>query len=673
MFDVYYKNTPLNFFSFEEHAETILEAAEKSRTEFFWWVEGKIDGNTVDWHWQPPPWEKTHVHVFPSQWQRTGGIMLAHKKHAQLSQYHFRTEFTVRSLPDLTRWHVPDNIDTEGFDFSWHPDFLDGDYEYRFPTQWQSHGGPIYKGTAGIKFCQTQQAISKVVMENWLIPDNIDVTDFDFSWHPDPFDPPYEYRFPTQWQREGGPVYKGTAGIKYCTNQKVIAGSTQIFYLDFFNEESQTQFSQLKQKYPTIKNIRYVKDHLNVLNRIMQLATTEFVWVISSICDYSNFDFSWHPDSSQKEMIHCFATEDLKRGDTFYINVQSFKTQIHSLEVLDWFNIINYKNTQPVSRFKCPVVYYNSDDLVSEIKKHEFKHPYTLFLNRQDVINGFNFYPCLWSEKDRVIQSFTSSNACCLVPKDAKTYVKGQTYDYPYIGEKQKLQMIGEDPLDIIYISNGEPDEEKWYQHTCDSSQRPVKWIRGIDGRARAYKAAAEASSSKWFFTVFAKLEVVDNFPWHWQPDYFQEPKHYIFYAKNPINGLEYGHMGMIAYNKKLVLETQAYGLDFTLSKAHEVVPLLSGIARYNQNPWMTWRTAFREVVKLKHFVSIEPNVDAEYRLKKWLTTAVGDFAEWSRLGAGDAVEYYNKVNGSYEQLMFSFEWAWLNQLFDTKYGIQIK
>ena len=143
----------------------------------------------------------------------------------------------------------------------------------------------------------------------------------------------------------------------------------------------------------------------------------------------------------------------------------------------------------------------------------------------------------------------------------------------------------------IVYISNGEPDEEHWFNHTCYQSNRDVKWIRGINGRVAAYQAAARASTTDWFFAVFAKLEVLGNsFDWEWQPDYWQGPKHYIFNARNPVNGLEYGHMGIIAYNKNLVLKNNSPGIDFTLSQPHESLPILSGIAHFNQDTWTTWR-----------------------------------------------------------------------------------
>jgi hypothetical protein len=155
---------------------------------------------------------------------------------------------------------------------------------------------------------------------------------------------------------------------------------------------------------------------------------------------------------------------------------------------------------------------------------------------------------------------------------------------------------------------------------------------------------------------VFAKLRVNPEFDWSWQPDRMQEPKHYIFHARNPVNGLEYGHQAMIAYNKKLVLANTGTGLDFTLDSAHEVVPILSGTAEYAHTPWMAWRTAFRECVKL----CSQTDVESKYRLDKWLNCGALEHGEWSIHGAEDAVEYYRAVNGDMAELRKSYDWAWL-------------
>jgi hypothetical protein len=219
-------------------------------------------------------------------------------------------------------------------------------------------------------------------------------------------------------------------------------------------------------------------------------------------------------------------------------------------------------------------------------------------------------------------------------------------------------------PLDVVFISNGERNAEFHYNHLAMCLQQQpnrLHRVNGINGRVAAYHAALEASTTPWALCVFAKLRVDVGFPWDWQPDRLQAAKHYIFNAKNPINGLEYGHQAMIAYNKKLVLANTGTGLDFTLDQAHEVVPILSGTAYYDTTPWSAWRTAFREVIKLRNSL---PDVESEYRLDRWLnfdnTNQHIVNEEWSRCGAQDAIEYYDAVQGEFTELRKSYDWSWL-------------
>lgn len=508
----------------------------------------------------------------------------------------------------------------------------------------------------------------------WFIHGSADYTDFDFDWVCPPWEADHIHVFASQWQATGGVYFANKNYISerkynFRTEQRVNRLSTQIFYMDFLNEGSTAQFEQLSAKWPNMKSTRYVDNHLDVLKRIMNSAETKFVWVISSICDYSEFDFTWHPEFWQEDMIHVFPSGMLdsismqKRGDTFYINCESFKTQMVDLALLDWFNVINYCNDQTVKRFDAPRCIYEHDDLVSEVKKFDFKFPYAVFANSA-------VYPtetmCLWTEKDRSIEVFTRSHGVSVIPRDVKRYLKTQIYDYPYIKDTD-TGFIPEKRLDIVYISNGEPCADHWSHHLLNCSRGSnFSRVMDVKGRANAYKAAARASNTPWFFAVFAKIEVDMSFDWTWQPDYLQEPKHYIFYARNPLNGLTYGHQSVIAYNKRLVLETEDIeGLDFTLSKPHEVVPIISGTAHFNSDPWTTWRTAFREVVKLKHYLSVHTSVETEYRLNVWLTKAEGNNAIWCLKGAKDAVEYYDSVKGNYSKLMLSFEWAWLTDYFN--------
>jgi hypothetical protein len=267
----------------------------------------------------------------------------------------------------------------------------------------------------------------------------------------------------------------------------------------------------------------------------------------------------------------------------------------------------------------------------------------------------------LWQERTKTVVPLTRGAGVTVVPREAKTHLRQQVYDYPYI---DKSYARGQDPLlDIVFIDNGESGAADNYNYLKWAAERAnnirIHRSSGVTGRVAAYQAAARLSTTPWFFAVFAKLEVSSLFDWTWQPDRLQEPKHYIFHALNPINGLEYGHQAMIAYNKQLVLDNPGTGLDFTLDSAHEVVPIVSGTAHYNDTPWTTWRTAFREVLKLKDSL---PNVENEYRLAQWLKNhGALKNGEWSVRGAEDAVEYYEAVGGDFDALKKSYDWAWLS------------
>jgi hypothetical protein len=87
------------------------------------------------------------------------------------------------------------------------------------------------------------------------------------------------------------------------------------------------------------------------------------------------------------------------------------------------------------------------------------------------------------------------------------------------------------------------------------------------------------------------------------------------------------------------------------------VVPIFSGVAIYAFTPWMAWRTAFREAIKLKHSL---PDVENEYRLKQWLTVGRGENGVFSVMGAQDAIQYYDSVAGEFGELRKTYEWSWL-------------
>jgi hypothetical protein len=653
MFDVFYfsDGRKPNLFPHERSVDSFQHAQKLSRTRFFWIVHYLADYQDWDWLFEPPPWEADQRHAWASQWQPDSGTYLVPRGGYEHTNY--RTDRVITRLSSRDGWRIPPNIDADSFDFSWHP--LPSDhYQHHFPTQWQTAGGPVYNsGADEIKMETAQHAVALPTKKPWTVPAGVEA--IDQSWHPNPFDPPYVYQFGTQHQRTGGPVYTvpGATDIKYVDQIRATTNrvATAVYEIDHM-------CGSAGQIANTTKTVRYFDNYRDTLIRIAKSIGTEheFVWICSSICDYTGFDFSWHPEQWQATMLHVFASNNQKFGDTFFMHVPTFAVRAEKKELLEWYDV-NFVDVR-VPRRPMPVIVHDNDSQVDAIKHTEWLGPLATFTNH-DYVPGTMAVVPLWREQTKAIVPISDGAGTVVVPRTAVPYVKTQLYDYAHIDRTQRI--LKDPPLDIVFISNGEINADIYFEHleytAHDANHKNLMHhVSGVNGRVAAYQAAARQSTTPWFFAVFAKLEVTRDFDWAWQPDRMQQAKHYIFHAHNPVNGLVYGHQAMIAYNKQLVLENTGQGLDFTLDQPHEVVPIVSGTAMYHDSDWMCWRTAFREVLKLKASL---PDVESEHRLNRWLTVDSTE-GQWSRKGAEDGVEYYDSVGGDFAALKKSYEWSWL-------------
>jgi hypothetical protein len=625
----------------------------------------KLHNCNFDYSWEPDPGSPPYVYVFGNQYY-SSEIMPTVEYHAPGATERKYMDIPAQLLPDtLAPWEILHKSD---WDYTWCPEPGSPPYIYVFGNQWwPAEKMPTVEyhmpGATERKYMPGPVANLPVNMTAWHIPVGVDVRDMDFSWVPDPGEPPYIYQFATQHQKTGGPQYcvPGAAEVKYLDMMRaeVSKEAVPIFEIDHLNGNA----GQIAN---TVRKVRYFDNYRDTLIRLAKSLKGEYehVWICSSICDYTNFDFSWHPETWQSTMLHVFASDGEKFGDTFYMHVPTFAERAEKKELLEWYSV-NYVPRRTVPRRPLPVIRHTHDTHVEAVKTIDFNGPLAVFAT-DSVIQVPSV--SLWREQTKTIVPLSPGASQIIVPKTAIPYIKTQLYDYPHIDRTQRHLHV-EPPLDIVFIDNGEPNAEyNWLQLPQVSIPNQIHRSSGVQGRVAAYHAASKLSTTPWFFAVFAKLNVHDSFNWAWQPDRMQEPKHYIFHARNPVNGLEYGHQAMIAYNKELVLSNTGTGLDFTLDSAHEVVPIISGTAHYTDSAWMAWRTAFRECIKLQHSL---PNVENKYRLNQWLKeNNHDDRVKYSHLGAQDAVEYYESVGGNIVELRKSYDWAWLATYAMIKRGL---
>lgn len=484
----------------------------------------------------------------------------------------------------------------------------------------------------------------------WIVDAHNDYSAHDWLWEPPPWQSDQAHVWPSQHQANGGTWLIPKLGYQEVNrDHSSIPRQQSVPRLHIQHCADSEPMGD--------RHTRYISDYLGTLRRALAHTDWQHCWVTSDVCDYSNFDFTWHPSEWQQHMLHVFASDEQPFGDTFYVHVPTFLQRSQDLALLEWFDTLHFVPNMRVPRRPVPVVHHTADSHVDAVWQHSFAWPMAQFgidgvLNRVPAMN-------LWRQETRAIMPLTAGATRVLVPRDAKTALRTQLYDYAVI-DRTCAGWGTDRPLDLVFISNGEHGADTHW-HFLNAAMRGranrIHRVDGVVGRAAAYRAAATVSTTPWFFAVFAKLQVNQDFDWLWQPDRMQAAKHYIFHAYNPVNHLVYGHQAMIAYNRHLVQINPAQGLDFTLDQAHEVVPVISGTAYYDNDPWTCWRTAFRECIKLRHSL---PDVENAYRLDQWLLVGDGVNGHWSMQGAKDAVAYYRSVDSEFDALKKTYEWSWL-------------
>ncbi len=82
-----------------------------------------------------------------------------------------------------------------------------------------------------------------------------------------------------------------------------------------------------------------------------------------------------------------------------------------------------------------------------------------------------------------------------------------------------------------------------WYSQGCAIR------IDGIKGICNAYREAAIATASEYLYIVDADSLVIFDFLFDFDPTIYNFST-FVFQARNPVNGLEYGYGGIKLYKR---------------------------------------------------------------------------------------------------------------------------
>jgi len=627
----------------DNYLSTINRSVDSVRTSHFWFVSSECDLKDWDFNWQPDAWEKEQIHCWSNNQNKFGSVFLIPKR--------LWIEQGVQRLEQYK-------------DINYHQAQYKSEQPYKFLADIDADnlasGVHHIRRTGNFHNLVTRCCESSPTELFYLFLDHQQPLEWIYRDLPDPGwnqSTAYHFHKPEQKYGEIFLINKrkylssGVTAFSDLDDMMYVSVDTikSVQYKAVVLQHTDLDVHPCSDHYPT-SYIRFFGNYLSSFRRLPKVK--DKLWVFSDIVDYENFDWSYM-SAPWNDKVDVWPSGNQKQGDTFLLSAEFLKSVDQLTAIHEWPNI-DY-NHIAVVREKWPVVNWYGDNLADIIKATTFTADY-VFFNHMDIKCPDIQEPSFWSEPNVWDQGARGAHA--LVPKQAKSSIDRQVYDYDLILRSTNSRTT-EFPQNVFFISYDETNADSNYQKLL--KQTSVHRIHGIQGMVPALKKCAEAATTPWFWAVFGKTKIVDNFNWSWTPDFFKNPCNYVFHGYNPVLEHAYGHGGVVLYNTEWVETVKEWGFDFTMSFELETVPIVSTYVDYANTPMTAWRTAVREGYKLAYYLNRRPSVEDSFILDLWLTREATENGPWSRLGAHMGQEMF-KQGIDYDRLM---DWDWLRETFE--------
>jgi len=263
----------------------------------------------------------------------------------------------------------------------------------------------------------------------------------------------------------------------------------------------------------------------------------------------------------------------------------------------------------------------------------------------------------------------------CLFPKNIRLSTK--EFDHRFFTAKKEIDTVASlpKPYDVVMISYEEPNADENYQRLVNLYPN-AKRVHGVKGIHQAHIAAANICSTELFWVIDGDAKIVEDFDFYYHIPYYDfnaKNSVYVWQSQNPVNDLIYGYGGIKLLPRHLTINMDISKADMTtsISKFFISVKQVSNITEFNTDPFNTWKSAFRECVKLSSKVIERQQEDeTQTRLTTWMTVGEDrDFGSFAISGARLGAEYgsNNKIDLNALKKINDFEW--LKQEFNKHHG----
>ena len=258
----------------------------------------------------------------------------------------------------------------------------------------------------------------------------------------------------------------------------------------------------------------------------------------------------------------------------------------------------------------------------------------------------------------------------CLFPKDSKP--SKQELGYRFFAKKKQLDIVASNPIipryDIVMISYNEPTADDNYKLL--TSRFTAKRVDGVKGIHQAHIEAAKLCKTDMFYIVDGDATIVDEFNFDYQVEAWNKDAVHVWRSKNPINDLVYGYGGVKLFPREKTINMNVDTADMTtsISNKFKAVDAISCVTSFNSSAFATWKSAFRECVKLaSKVIDRQKDDETNERLRVWCTKSTdAPYAEYAIKGAKAGQQYGLKNKGNIEAIKKINDFEWLKEQFDA-------
>lgn len=258
----------------------------------------------------------------------------------------------------------------------------------------------------------------------------------------------------------------------------------------------------------------------------------------------------------------------------------------------------------------------------------------------------------------------------CLFPKSMN--ISKREFDNRYFIIKKEIDVVASTPIqqiyDIVFISYNEPTANDNFENLKKRFPR-AKRVHGVKGIHQAHIAAALIAESEMFYVVDGDAVIIDNFNFDYVVPKFERNHVHVWRSINPINDLEYGYGGvkLLPREKTIAMDVNTADMTTSISNNFKAMSNVSNTTAFNTDPFNTWKSAFRECVKLSsRIIARQDDAETVSRLDTWCTAGADrPFGEYAIAGAIAGKTFGTEKQNAPQELIKINDFKWLEDQFN--------